>query len=42
MRRRARETQEKREDRGQILKKLRAAPLRSFRGQQGEKIDNYS
>ena len=38
MRRRARERQEKREDRRPILKKLRGALLRSFRGQHGEKM----
>ena len=38
MRRRPRERQEKREDRRSILKKLRAAFLRSFRGQHGEKM----
>ena len=37
MRRRARERQEKREDRP-ISKKLRAALVRSFRGQHGEKM----
>ena len=35
--RRARERQEKREDRQPILKKLRDALLRSFRGQHGKK-----
>ena len=35
---RARERQEKREDRRPILMKLYAALLRSFRGQHGEKI----
>ena len=38
MRRRTRERQKKREDRRPILKKLRAALLRSFRGQHGEKL----
>ena len=38
MRRRARERQEKREDKLPILKKLRAALPRSFRGQHGEKM----
>ena len=38
MRRRARERQEKREDKRSILKRLRAALLRSFRGQHGEKM----
>ena len=37
-RRRARERQEKRENRRSILKKLRAALLRSFRGQHSEKM----
>ena len=37
MRRRARERQEKREDRS-ILKRLRATLLRSFRGLHGEKM----
>ena len=37
-RRRARERQGKEEDRRPILKKLRAALLRSFRGQHGEKM----
>ena len=37
-RRRARDRQKKREDRRPILKRLRAALLRSFRGQHGEKI----
>ena len=36
--RRARERQEKREDRRPILKKLRVALLRSFRGQHGKKM----
>ena len=36
--RRARERQEKREDRRPISKRLRAAFLRSFRGQHGEKM----
>ena len=38
MRRRAREKQEKREDSRPILRKLRAAFLRSFRGLHGEKM----
>ena len=37
-RRLARERQEKREDKGLILKKLHAALLRSFRRQHGEKM----
>ena len=37
-RRRERERQEKGEDRQPILKKLCAAPLRTFRGQHGEKM----
>ena len=38
MKRRARERQEKREDSQQILKRLRATLLRSFRGLHGEKL----
>ena len=38
MRRREKERQEKREDRRLTFKKLRAAFLRSFRGQHGEKM----
>ena len=38
MRRRARERQEKREDRRPILKRLSAALLWSFRGQQDKKM----
>ena len=37
-RERARERQEKREDRRPILKKLRAALLRSLRGQHGDNM----
>ena len=37
-RRRARERQEKRENKRSILEKLRAALLRSFRGQHSEKM----
>ena len=38
MRKREKERQEKREDRRLTFKKLRAAFLRSFRGQHGEKM----
>ena len=38
IRRRARERQDKREDESPILKRLRAALLRSFRGLHGEKM----
>ena len=38
MKRRAREKQENGEDRQPILKRLRAALLRLFRGQHGEKM----